>query len=140
MSSSTKPYLIRAIYEWCLDNDLTPYITVAIYPGLDMPVQYVNNDEIVFNIGLQAAHELVMNNHHISFMARFNGVPRKLDIPIYAVKGIFAREVEQGLSFPIEKQEADASASLSEQQQAELIESMTYQEKDIKKPNLRIIK
>lgn len=140
MSSSTKLYLIRAIYEWCLDNDLTPCITVAVYPELDMPSQYVNSDEIVFNIGLQAAHKLVMNNHHISFMARFNGVPRKLDIPIYAVKGIFAREVEQGLSFPIEKQEADASASLSEQQQAELIESMTYQEKDIKKPNLRIIK
>ncbi|MBL8498746.1 ClpXP protease specificity-enhancing factor [Nitrosomonas sp. JL21] len=141
MNSSTKPYLIRAIYEWCMDNDLTPHISVVVYPSLDMPAQYVNNDEIVFNIGLQAAHELMMNNHQISFMARFNGIPRKLEIPIYAIKGIFAREVNQGLTFPVEHQENDAhNTSLGDQQEAELIESMTSREKNLKKPTLRIIK
>ena len=140
MSRSTKPYLIRAIYEWCMDNDLTPHISVAVYSGLDIPSQYVNNDEIVFNIGLQAAHELVMNNRHISFMARFNGIPRKLEVPIYAIKGIFAKEVNQGLVFPVEDQEEDDQALLSDQHAAKLIESITSQEKDLKKPNLRIIK
>ncbi len=140
MSGSTKPYLIRAIYEWCIDNDLTPYISVVIYPDLDMPAHSVTNDEIIFNIGLQAAHELVISNHHISFMARFNGVPRKLDIPLHAVKGIFAKEVNQGLSFPVENREADDQTSVTESQETALVESMTYQEKDLKKPNLRIIK
>ena len=140
MSRSTKPYLIRAIYEWCMDNDLTPHISVAVYSGLDIPSQYVNNGESVFNIGLQAAHELVMNNRHISFMARFNGIPRKLEVPIYVIKGIFAKEVNQGLVFPVEDQEEDDQALLSDQHDAKLIESITSQEKDLKKPNLRIIK
>jgi stringent starvation protein B len=97
---STKPYLIRAIHEWCSDSGLTPYISVQVNAETRVPPEHVKNGEIVLNVGNDATHRLTIGNERIQFAARFNGVSRECSIPIEAVTGIFAKENSQGLFFP----------------------------------------
>ena len=99
---STTPYLIRAIYEWCSDSGLTPYLSVKVDAKTRVPMEYVKNGEIVLNISPDAAHRLTLGDDVIQFAARFNGVSRECSIPVAAVSGIFARENSQGLFFPPE--------------------------------------
>jgi len=99
--TSTKPYLVRAIYEWILDNGLTPHLLVdAQYPGAQVPAEFVQDGQIVLNIAPGAVRDLVMGNDWISFGARFGGTPRELMVPSEAVLGIFSRENQQGMVFP----------------------------------------
>ncbi|MCX7626836.1 MAG: ClpXP protease specificity-enhancing factor [Methylophilaceae bacterium] len=95
----TKPYMVRAIYEWCVDNGFTPYLVVAVDGNTRVPMSYVKNGEIVFNINYSATKDLLIKNEAISFSARFNGVSSEIYIPMSAVRGIFARENGQGLFF-----------------------------------------
>ncbi|MGH8622709.1 MAG: ClpXP protease specificity-enhancing factor [Burkholderiales bacterium] len=112
---STKPYLIRAIHEWCADSGLTPYISVKVDAHTRVPAEHVRNGEIVLNIGYDATHRLTIGDELIQFAARFNGVSRECSIPIEAVTGIFARENGQGLIFPRDAaQDAAASAPAPE--------------------------
>lgn len=112
---STKPYLIRAIHEWCADSGLTPYISVKVDAHTRVPAEHVRNGEIVLNIGYDATHRLTIGDERIQFAARFNGVSRECSIPIEAVTGIFAKENGQGLMFPRDTvQEAAASAPAPE--------------------------
>ena len=97
---STKPYLIRSIYEWCNDCGYTPLLSVKASLEMNFPANNIKNDEIIFNIGPGAVHNLVIGNDIISFSARFDGVAREITFPADAVKGIFAREVNQGIAFP----------------------------------------
>jgi stringent starvation protein B len=98
--SSTKPYLTRAIYEWILDNGLTPHLLVdAGYPGTEVPAQFVQDGQIILNLAPTAVRNLVMGNEWISFGARFSGTPYELLIPSEAVLGIFSRENRQGMVF-----------------------------------------
>ena len=99
---STKPYLIRAIHEWCSDSNLTPYLSVRIDANTRVPMEYAKNGEIVLNVGYDATHRLTIGNDSIQFSARFNGVSRECSVPVDAVLGIFARENGQGLFFPEE--------------------------------------
>src|ERR1051326_2201766 len=99
---STKPYLIRAIHEWCTDSNLTPYLTVKVDANTRVPAEYVKNGEIVLNVSSDATHALTIGDEVNQFAARFNGVSRECSIPIEAVSGIFARENGQGLAFPRE--------------------------------------
>ena len=99
---STKPYLIRAIHEWCSDSNLTPYLSVRVDSGTRVPAEYVKNGEIVLNVGHDATHRLTIGDDVIQFTARFNGVSRECSVPVEAVTGIFARENGQGLVFPRE--------------------------------------
>ena len=108
---STKPYLIRAIYEWCGDSGLTPYLSVKVDAQTRVPMEFVKDGEIVLNISEDAAHRLTLGNDAIQFAARFSGVSRECSIPIAAVTGIFARENSQGLFFPPEPAQADAAAA-----------------------------
>ena len=96
---STKPYLLRAIYNWCTDSGFTPYVAVAVDESVRVPVEFVKNGEIVLNIGHDATHRLTIGNERIQFAARFNGVSRECSIPVEAVTGIFAKETGQGLAF-----------------------------------------
>jgi stringent starvation protein B len=102
--TSTKPYMIRAIYEWCVDNGFTPHLMVLVDGGTRVPMGFVKDGEIVFNINYSAIKGLQMENEEITFSARFNGVPHNIYIPIRAVKGIFARENGQGLFFEPDKE------------------------------------
>lgn len=96
---STKPYLIRAIQEWCADSGLTPHLAVKVDAATRVPAEYVKNGEIVLNIGAAATHRLTIDNDVIRFSARFGGVSRECSIPVDAVSAIFARENGQGISF-----------------------------------------
>ena len=99
---STKPYLIRAIHEWCSDSNFTPYLSVRVDANTRVPADYVKNGEIVLNVSYDATHRLTIGNEVIQFSARFNGVSRECSIPVEAVLGIFARENGQGLFFEME--------------------------------------
>jgi stringent starvation protein B len=108
---SNKPYLIRAIFEWCSDSGLTPYLSVKVDAQTRVPIEYVKNGEIVLNISPDASHRLTIGDDGVQFSARFNGVSRECSIPIPAVIGIFARENNQGLFFPPETAEAADGAA-----------------------------
>jgi stringent starvation protein B len=98
---STKPYLIRAIYDWCTDSGFTPYIAVAVDDAVRVPAEFVNNGEIVLNISALASSRLLIDNDAISFQARFSGVPREVYVPIGQVIAIYARENGQGMAFEV---------------------------------------
>jgi stringent starvation protein B len=104
---STKPYLIRAIHEWCSDSNYTPYLSVKVDANTRVPMEYVKNGEIVLNLSYDATHRLTIGNESIQFSARFNGVSRECSVPVDAVLGIFARENGQGLFFPLEPPQAE---------------------------------
>jgi len=97
----TKPYLVRALYEWCVDSGHTPYLAVTVNSQTRVPKEFVKNGEIVLNIGAAAVHKLSMGNDAIEFAARFNGVSRDISVPIEAVAGIYARETGQGMAFEV---------------------------------------
>ena len=105
---STKPYFIRAIYEWCSDCGYTPYLSVKVDENTRVPVEYVKAGEIVLNVSLNATRNLTINNELIQFSARFNGVSREVRIPVDRVQGIFARENGQGAFFTVETTVAGA--------------------------------
>lgn len=111
---STRPYLIRAIHEWCSDSSLTPYISVQVDANTRVPAEHVKNGEIVVNVAYDATHRLTIGNELIQFAARFNGVSRECSIPIEAVTGIFARENGQGLFFPRAPVPENTGKTLSE--------------------------
>ncbi len=97
--ASTTPYLIRAIWEWCVDNGFTPYVAVKVDSATRVPMEYVRNGEIVLNLSPDATRNLKIGNELIQFSARFNGVSREVSVPVIAVAGIFAKENGQGLAF-----------------------------------------
>ncbi len=96
---STKPYLIRAIWEWCVDQGFTPYLATLVDEQTRVPPGYAKDGQIVLNLGPDATHQLSMENEFISFQARFNGVPHSLLIPVANVVAIYARENGQGMAF-----------------------------------------
>lgn len=96
---STKPYLIRAIFDWCADSGLTPYLAVRVDEQTQVPMSYVKDGEIVLNLGVDAVRNLHMGNDEITCGGRFGGVPLEIIVPIAAVIGIFAKETGQGLVF-----------------------------------------
>lgn len=100
-STSTRPYLLRALYEWCTDNALTPYIAVLVDDTVQVPREYVQNGEIVLNVSTDATSGLRIGNEFIEFKARFGGVPREIIVPIDRVIAIYARENGQGMAFPM---------------------------------------
>ncbi len=99
-ATSTRPYLIRALYEWCTDNGLTPYVAVQVDETVQVPREYVKNNEIVLNISFDATSSLKLGNEFIEFKARFAGVAREIVVPVHRVIAIYARENGQGMAFP----------------------------------------
>ena len=98
--TSSRPYLVRGLYEWIVDNDMTPYLLVnATYPGISIPRQFVEDGKIVLNVSPPAVQNLDLGNTSIRFGARFGGTPTQLSIPVGAVLAIYARENGQGMAF-----------------------------------------
>jgi len=104
-STSTRPYLVRALHEWCTDNGLTPYIAVSVDDTVQVPREYVNNGEIVLNISFDATSSLQLGNEFVVFKARFGGVAREISVPVARVIAIYARENGQGMAFPVQREE-----------------------------------
>ncbi len=99
-SPSTRPYLIRALHEWCSDNGFAPYLSVTVDASVQVPLEYVKDGEIVLNVSYDATTDLKIENEYLSFKARFSGVVRDILVPIDKVLAIFARENGQGMAFP----------------------------------------
>ncbi|MFZ3084064.1 ClpXP protease specificity-enhancing factor [Rhodoferax ferrireducens] len=111
---STRPYLIRALYEWCTDNGFTPYLAVAVDDSVRVPREYVKDGQIVLNLSLDATSSLQLGNDFIEFKARFGGTAREIVVPVHQVSAIYARENGQGMAFPLSTpQPAKAVASAS---------------------------
>lgn len=101
--TSTKPYLIRAIHEWCSDNGYKPYLAVAVDERTVVPREFVRGGEIILNVSIDATNRLRLGNDFIEFEARFGGVARQLSVPVDNVTAIYAAESGHGLSFEVEK-------------------------------------
>ncbi len=98
---STRPYLIRALYDWCSENGFTPYVAVKVDASVQVPREYVQGGEIVLNVSMDATSSLKLGNDFIEFKARFGGKPREIMVPIHRVMAIYARENGQGMAFPV---------------------------------------
>jgi stringent starvation protein B len=98
----TKPYLLRALFEWCVDNGYTPHLAVKVDSRTQVPQEYVKNGEITLNISPNAVHKLQMGNEQIEFSARFGGVARQLSVPIANVYALYARETGHGMTFDVD--------------------------------------
>lgn len=108
---STKPYLIRAIYDWCTDAGFTPYVAVAVDETVRVPMEFVKNGEIVLNVSALATNRLQIANDSISFQARFSGVAREVFVPLERVVAVYARENGQGMAFDVPVAAASPSPS-----------------------------
>ena len=118
MTISTKPYFIRAIYEWCVDSGLTPYLVAYVDHRTTVPMQYVKDGEITLNVGANAVQQLQIDNDWVRFSARFAGVQHEVWIPTGNVLSVFARETGEGMGFELE--EADSVAAPTESSTGEL--------------------
>jgi stringent starvation protein B len=130
---SNKPYLIRALHQWCTDFGFTPFIAVFVDARVEVPMEFVKNGEIVLNLSVEACHQLQMENDWISFQARFGGIPRKIMVPVSHVLAIYARENGQGMSFPFDPAQA------RDLHIADSADS-TPEKPKTSKPSLRIVK
>ena len=110
---STKPYLLRAIWEWCSDNGFTPYVAVVVDESTRVPREFVRDGQIVLNLGPVAANKLQMGNEFIDFHARFGGVARQISIPVGRIIAIYARENGTGMSFDLEDPPEDRGYELA---------------------------
>jgi stringent starvation protein B len=112
-SNSTRPYMIRALYEWCVDHHFTPYVAVHVDETVQVPQEYVKNGEIVLNISYDATSGLKLGNDFIEFKARFSGSARGIMVPVNRVLAIYARENGQGMAFPVSDDDAAAAPTLA---------------------------
>jgi len=139
---STKPYMLRAMHEWCVDNNLTPHLVVAVNSRTRVPMGYVKDGEIVLNINYGATKDLHMDNESVVFSARFGGVSQNIYVPMDAVRGIFARENGQGMFFELEDaagaevQEPDEGLASA----ADVSPEDNSKNRNNKKPTLTIVK
>ena len=99
---TTKPYLLRALYEWCVDNGYTPHVAVKVDSKTQVPSEYVKNGEITLNVSPSAVHKLQLGNELIEFSARFAGVARQISVPVPNVYAIYARETGHGMTFDVD--------------------------------------
>ena len=119
---STKPYLLRALYEWCTDNGYTPHIAVRVDNQTRVPRQFVRDNEIVLNISFEATSQLQMGNEWVEFSARFSGKSHKIEVPVANVLAIYARENGQGMAFPVDSAGGEATDSGADEDVAEELE------------------
>lgn len=145
--TSNQPYLLRAFYEWIVDNQLTPYVLVSTeYPYVNVPLDFVKDGQIVLNVSPSACQGFVINNEYVEFNARFGGKPTFISFPCASVKAIYAKENGMGTAFdepvPIEPspQEQPTGVSTSDEQSAEQTEKPKSDTKKASKPSLRVVK
>ena len=110
---STRPYLIRALYEWCSDNGFTPYVAVKVDGSVQVPREHVQGGEIVLNISMDATSALKLGNDFIEFKARFGGQARDIMVPVHRVMAVYARENGQGMAFPVSDDEQTPLSAVS---------------------------
>ncbi|MDO9366182.1 MAG: ClpXP protease specificity-enhancing factor [Methylotenera sp.] len=137
---STKPYMLRAIHEWCVDNNLTPHLIVVVNSQTRVPMAYVKEGEIVLNVNYGATKDLHIDNESVVFSARFGGVSQNIYVPMNAVKGIFARENGQGMFFEVNADQGNVNVAENTPSEIENLLSTAGKKRNIKKPTLTIVK
>ena len=137
----SRPYLLRAFFDWLLDNELTPHLVVNVnIPHVMVPMQFVQDGQIVLNIAPRAVGQFHMDNEAVSFSARFGGVSQQLYVPMRAVLGLYARENGQGLFFDPQEYGAQPITATSETaDSSDLTVEDSASQKSGKKPSLRIL-
>lgn len=137
--TSSRPYLVRALYEWILDNACTPHIVVnALAEGVEVPQEHVKDGRIVLNISPSAVQDLHIDDHFVGFSGRFAGVPRQITAPMKALIGIYARENGQGMMF---EDQPETSPDPEPSTQGERVKTPAGKaETSLKKPALRLVK
>ena len=103
MVLSTKPYLIRSIYDWCTDSKFTPYVVAKIISGVKVPAKNIKSKEIILNLSLESTNKLIFDNDFISFSARFNGKNQDIFLPMESISGIYSKESGEGLFFEVDE-------------------------------------
>ena len=137
--NSSRPYLVRALYEWILDNDCTPYILVnAMAPGVEVPQEHVKDGQIILNIAPAAVHNLLIQNEAIDFDGRFAGIPQRIFVPMDAVMGIYAKENGQGMIFEAAAPQPDPPKTTAPEKGKE--QSSGKDKRPSGKPSLKIVK
>lgn len=104
---SSKPYLVRAIYEWCVDQGHTPYIMVKVDKYCRVPQAYVKDGSIVLNVGPLATKDFIIDDGWVGFTARFNGVAQMVSFPVTAIAAIYSRETQEGMGFEVTEYEGE---------------------------------
>ncbi len=135
----TKPYMVRAIHEWCVDNGFTPHLLVVVNSKTRVPQAYVKDGEIVLNLNYSATKDLHIDNEAIVFSARFGGVSQNMYVPMDAVRGIFARENGQGMFFEVGAQ-AEITTTQADSAQSNNAPESSKASIEKKKPTLTIVK
>lgn len=141
--TSSRPYLLRALYEWILENQCTPYIVVNAYANdVMVPQEYVKDGQIILNISPSAVHALEMTNDAINFSGRFSGIPTPVYVPVTAVMGIYARENGQGMVFETEAPtpEPPPTSPKSVKSDGKADKSPAPDSKSRSRPSLRVVK
>jgi stringent starvation protein B len=146
--TSTKPYLIRALHEWCMDNGYTPYITVQVDENTRVPMAHVRDGQITLNVGTLATNKLVLGNEFIEFQARFSGVTENVWVPVATVSAIYARETGAGMGFEVQPYEVPTAEETIPQAETESVtasDASSYTDVDPdddepKRPRLTIVK
>jgi len=137
--TSSRPYLIRALHEWIVDNGMTPLILVdAMADGVEVPQAFVDNGKIILNVSMTAVQGLELGDTFISFKGRFSGAAQHVVVPVSAVQAIYARETSAGMMFPEEEQ--DAGVTPDEDTATEDGEATTESDTSGSRPHLRVIK
>jgi stringent starvation protein B len=142
----TKPYILRALYEWCVDNGYTPHLGIKVDARARVPAEYVRDGEITLNISPTAVHKLQMGNEQVEFSARFAGVVRQISVPVACVHALYARETGHGMTFDVEPErppepgEGDAAAPAQEASPAALPAPTEPDKPKGGKPKLRRVK
>lgn len=129
-SSSTRPYLIRALYEWCTDNGFTPFIAVLVDETVRVPNEFVKDGEIVLNISFDATSSLNLGNDVIEFKGRFGGVARDIYVPVERVLAIYARENGQGMAFPMLATSSGSSGGAAAESKSNVLTSVAATPED----------
>lgn len=106
----TKPYLLRALYEWCVDNGYTPHLAVKVDSRTQVPLEYVKNGEITLNIGASAVHKMQIGNELVEFSARFGGTARQISVPVANVYALYGRETGHGMTFDVDSSKPSVQA------------------------------
>jgi stringent starvation protein B len=139
--SSNRPYLLRAIYDWITDNQLTPYVLVdATAEGVRVPPQVVKNGQVVLNLAMRAVANLELGNDCISFQARFSGVSQAIRVPVQAVLALYAQENGQGMMFPAEDGDTPPQGPPGPPQGPGPASSGDGADKPRRSPHLRVVK
>jgi stringent starvation protein B len=134
-SHSTRPYLIRGLYEWCTDNGFTPFIAVLVDERVRVPNEFVKDGEIVLNISFDATSALKLGNEYIEFKGRFGGVARDILVPVDRVLAIYARENGQGMAFPLLASSAGTAATSVTEVQSVTLTTVTSEKSDNTNPD-----